>query len=175
MVFPGQQQVKKSSTTIYYLEMLNPEALCPKQAPDGFEISMIDPPSPQINRRFYEDVGGPWDWNERLVWSDDQWSAYANRPDVETWVSSLDGQEVGYFELESQAEGSVEIRYFGLLSEYIGRGLGGALLTVAVRRAWAMDNTRRVWVHTCTKDHPLALDNYRRRGFIVYKTRISHG
>jgi hypothetical protein len=27
----------------------------------------------------------------------------------------------------------------------------------------------RVWVHTCTLDHPGALANYQARGFAIYK------
>jgi len=40
-----------------------------------------------------------------------------------------------------------------------------------VRRAWQLPGTRRVWVHTCTQDHPHALANYRKRGFRVFKTQ----
>ena len=87
-----------------------------------------------------------------------------------TYVAHFDGQEVGYFELESQKGGDVEIVYFGLLPDFIGRGLGGALLSAAVERAWEITDTRRVWVHTCTEDHKHALDNYRQRGFILFKT-----
>jgi len=64
----------------------------------------------------------------------------------------------------------VEIAYFGLLPEYIGRGLGGALLASAIENAWAWSPTpSRVWVHTCNRDHPNALANYQARGFKIYK------
>ena len=39
----------------------------------------------------------------------------------------------------------------------------------AVRDAWAMAPTR-VWLHTCTLDHPNAVPNYRARGFVPYRT-----
>jgi len=38
-----------------------------------------------------------------------------------------------------------------------------------VRDAWAL-GPARVWLHTCTLDHPHALLNYRKRGFAPYKT-----
>ena len=82
----------------------------------------------------------------------------------------MDGETVGFFELETQDAGNVEIAYFGLLPEFIGQGLGGPLLTATIERAWQLPNTRRVWVHTCTKDHKHAIDNYRNRGFEVFKT-----
>ena len=38
----------------------------------------------------------------------------------------------------------------------------------AVESAWQR-NPRRIWVHTCTYDHPRALGVYQRAGFVVYK------
>jgi GNAT superfamily N-acetyltransferase len=61
-------------------------------------------------------------------------------------------------------DGAVEIAYFGLLPEYFGRGWDGHLLTRAVETAWGL-GASRVWLHTCTLDHPAALPNYLRRGF----------
>ncbi len=51
----------------------------------------------------------------------------------------------------------------------LGRGLGKHLLSCAVRDAWALAPSR-VWLHTCTLDHPAALPNYEKRGFARYKT-----
>jgi GNAT superfamily N-acetyltransferase len=79
--------------------------------------------------------------------------------------------------MEKAPEGDVEIKSFGLLPAFIGQGLGGHLLTVAVERAWAPAGdgglgATRVWLHTCTHDHPHALQNYRARGFSVFKTEV---
>jgi GNAT superfamily N-acetyltransferase len=60
----------------------------------------------------------------------------------------------------------VEIAYFGLLPAFVGRGLGGYLLTVATERAWELAPPR-VWLHTSTLDHPAALPNYLKRGFVI--------
>ncbi len=78
-------------------------------------------------------------------------------------------------EVRSQINQSeVEIAYFGLLPEFIGRGLGGDLLTSAIENAWAWSPAPfRVWVHTCNRDHPGALANYQARGFKIYKTVTS--
>jgi GNAT superfamily N-acetyltransferase len=51
----------------------------------------------------------------------------------------------------------------------IGQGLGRALLTKAVDVSWSLRPTR-VWLHTCTLDHPAALANYLARGFKVMRT-----
>lgn len=86
-------------------------------------------------------------------------------------MAYVSGTPAGYFELETQTDGNIEIAYFGLLPSFIGHGLGGALLTAAVERAWAL-GARRVWVHTCSLDHPRALPGYQARGFRVF--HIAH-
>jgi GNAT superfamily N-acetyltransferase len=125
-------------------------------------------PCPELNRFLYTAVGGDWYWIDRLGWSYTEWLAYLDRPELETWVATVVGTPVGYYELERQPERDVEIAYFGLLPQFIGQGLGGYLLTCAVRRAWEM-RAGRVWVHTCTLDGPAALANYQARGFQVFK------
>jgi len=75
----------------------------------------------------------------------------------------------GYFELAKHDDGNVEIAYFGLIPAFIGRGIGGAMLTRAVSEAWAL-GTQRVWLHTCTLDSAHALPNYKARGFAPFKT-----
>ena len=159
-----------TTTTIYHLEMCDRKALRPKVAPSGFDVSMITPPRTELNRQLYRSVGRQWQWTDRLEWSEDDWHRYVDRAILETWIGRLRGETVGYFELETQDDGNVEIVNFGLLPAFIGRGLGGPLLTAAIERAGRMPQTRRLWVHTCTKDHEHALDNYCKRGFKVFKT-----
>lgn len=161
---------RPSVTTTYYLEMVDPRELSPKESPEGFAVSRVWPPAPELNRQFYVAVGRDWSWTDRLNWSIDDWNQYARRVALQTWIGYFDGQPAGYFELESQPHGNVEIAYFGLLPDFIGHGLGGALLTAAVECAWSTPNTRRVWLHTCNEDHQHALNNYRSRGFRLYKT-----
>jgi GNAT superfamily N-acetyltransferase len=86
---------------------------------------------------------------------------------VEIWLLTVAGTPAGYFELHRTAH-EVEICYFGLLPEFIGQRLGPALLTVAVREAWASE-PERVWLHTCSLDHPSAVRNYERVGFVPYR------
>ena len=42
-----------------------------------------------------------------------------------------------------------------------------ALLEDAIANAWRLGG-RRVWLHTCSLDHPQALNNYLARGFKVF-------
>jgi GNAT superfamily N-acetyltransferase len=156
-----------------HLEMTDPGELRPAREPAlPLRVERAAIPCPELNRFLYTAVGGDWYWIDRLVWSYEEWLRYLDRPELETWVATVAGTPTGYFELERQAEGSVEIAYFGLLPRFIGRGLGGALLTRAARRAWEM-GARRVWVHTCTLDGPAALANYRARGFRIFKEEVA--
>ncbi|MEM1308906.1 MAG: GNAT family N-acetyltransferase [Cyanobacteria bacterium P01_H01_bin.153] len=157
------------SLTTWYLEMLSPEELRPKQLmlPE-LAVQQAEIPSPEFSRFLYTSVGGHWYWCDRLPWTYDQWLDYLSRPELETWVAYLSGTPAGYCELERQPDQSVKIEYFGLLPQFIGQGVGGHLLTVGIERAWDMD-ANRVWLHTCTLDSQYAYKNYEARGFTLYK------
>ena len=121
-----------------------------------------------FHRFLYREVGRNYHWRDRLTWTDEQVRKYLADPAVTLHVLYVQGSPAGYFELRMEPDGSVEIAYFGLLPEFIGRGLGKALLSEAVTSAWAR-GARRVWLHTCTLDDPAALPNYLKRGFKPFK------
>ncbi|MBI2805443.1 MAG: GNAT family N-acetyltransferase [Planctomycetes bacterium] len=155
--------------TTYSLEMLDPRDLRPKRSPRADVVLVrIDRPMPELNRFFYTTVGASWHWVDRLPWTYQRWHDYLNRSDLETWMLTVAGVPAGYFELEVQPEANVEIAYFGLLPQFVGAGLGGHLLTCAIEQGWAT-GAKRVWVHTCTLDHPQALANYQARGMRLFK------
>ena len=160
------------SVTTWYLEMTDPAQLRPaeRDVPEA-AVVLVDPPDPELNRRLYADVGGPWQWVDRLLWDDARWRAAIERPEVETWLVTERGVTAGYAELERDGDG-IEIAYFGLLPGFEGRGLGGLLLSAVTRRAWE-PGPRRVWLHTCSLDSPAALSAYERRGYEIYKTETS--
>lgn len=159
------------SSTVFFLEMRDPSQLRPARRPKGeLRLDQARIPSPRLNEWFYRSVGETWQWVDRLSWSKERWRAYCARPSLETWVLYVSGTPAGYFELEKQAEGDVEIAIFGLLPEFLGGGLGGWMLTRAVEIAWE-GGAGRVWLHTCTEDHEAALPNYQKRGFELYDTK----
>lgn len=173
-----------SQVTIYYLEMRSPTALNPKPEasktnapkPDskGITIQECKIKQPELNRFLYQFVGKDWGWTDRLPWTEEQWQAYVNQANLRTWVAYCQGAIAGYYELKHTADNSsTEIIYFGLTPQFIGQGMGGYLLTQAIQTAWQWENTRRVWVHTCSKDHPHALKNYEARGFEIYKVETA--
>jgi ribosomal protein S18 acetylase RimI-like enzyme len=83
------------------------------------------------------------------------------------------GVPAGFIELDSRPtdnshDKEVEIAYFGLMPEFIGRGLGRYLLAWGIGKAFESD-LGRLWVHTCNFDHPEALALYQRAGFEAYR------
>jgi GNAT superfamily N-acetyltransferase len=153
-----------------YLEMRSRDQLRPKRSDARFRVREKTNRDWRFNRDLYFRVGEQWDWTDKRPWADDQWKEYATAPELRTFAGYYDSALAGYYELRRDREGGIEIAYFGLLPEWIGRGLGGALLTSAIEGAWRMEpNPLRVWVHTCNRDHPQALANYQARGMIVYK------
>jgi GNAT superfamily N-acetyltransferase len=159
----------RTKVTTYHLEMTDPREFRPSEKRRAdLEVRQAEIPCPDLNRFFYEAVGRDWAWIDRMKWTYEKWLRYADRKELKTWYGLVRGTPVGYFELEAQAESNIEIVYFGLLSQFVGRGLGGQLLTAAIEQAWQM-NAKRVWVHTCTLDHPSALANYQARGFRIFK------
>jgi GNAT superfamily N-acetyltransferase len=119
-------------------------------------------------RRLYHGVGTRWHWHDRNAWSDERLADHLARPEITVWECLVGERTAGFFELERRDDGSVEISYFGLLPDFIGRGLGKAMLTRAADEAWAL-GASRVWLHTCTLDSPNALPNYKARGFREFK------
>ena len=141
----------------------------PARAVDpNIETARLDPCPVPTYRALYDAVGRDYRWRDRLAWSDAQLAAYLADPATSVWVLRVDGEDAGYFELRRHDDGSVEIAYFGLVGGVHGRGLGKHLLTVAAEEAWRLAPTR-VWLHTCTLDHPAALPNYLARGFTPYR------
>jgi GNAT superfamily N-acetyltransferase len=160
--------VEKLITT--YLEMRAPEHLRPKRAHEGFQIRERTERDWRFNRDMYFRVGEQWRWIDKRVWTDADWKEYSESPQLRTFAAYEESTLAGYYELHCGTAGDIEIAYFGLLPEFIGRGFGAALLTSAIENAWASSPTpSRVWVHTCNRDHPQALANYQARGMSIYK------
>ena len=151
-----------------YLQMNSLAELVPARLSDpDFIVREAVERDWRLNRSLYLHVGGPWSWIDKQSWSDEQWESYVGSQQLRTFVASCRGATAGYYELKRDNAGAVEIAYFGLVPDFIGRGFGGALLTDALERAWSWD-AERVWVHTCTLDHAAALRNYQARGMRVY-------
>ena len=135
-------------------------------------VERVAHPTPGLYRHCYRTVGAEYHWRDRWDWSDAEIRAHLAQPEISLFVAVRGRALVGWYELRCVPEDdSVEIAYFGLAPGMIGQGLGKHLLSCAVRDAWALRPTR-VWLHTCTLDHPHALSNYEARGFTPYRTEV---
>lgn len=171
---PAYRTVRATRT---YLTMDSPSDLCMPSV-TALRLGVEKRPRCTVAeyRRLYQEVGARWEWHDRNDMSDDVLAGHLANPAVHVWTGTVGRRVAGFFELVEDADGGVEIAYFGLLPAFIGQGLGGALLAHAVQEAWRL-GARRVWLHTCSLDAPQALPNYLARGFRVereeeYEARV---
>ena len=154
----------------YYLEINSIEDLKTKEIPsDNFFLKEADKDKFDLNKFFYKQIGKKHEWIDRLIWQDKNWMDYISDKNLKTFILQNKNDLVGYFELIFNGN-DCEIAYFGILEEYIGKGYGGFLLSEALRIGFK--NSKRIWVHTCSLDHPNAIENYKSRGMKIFKTEI---
>ncbi len=159
------------ATIVTMLEMTTRPPLRPMPA-SRLRLIAWNRPSPEKYRTLFSRVGAPWLWYSRLVMTDEQLIAIVHDRDIAVFaVVDPAGIEVGMLELDFRAAGACEISYFGVIPELAGQGLGRWLMAEALQRAWRPD-IQRVWVHTCTLDHPSALNFYRAQGFVAVSRTI---
>ena len=154
----------------YFLELKNSDLkdLNPK-IPENFKIHLDNQRDFKINKFFYKQVGIDHYWRDRLLWSDKEWIKYASNVNLETWILSMNDDLVGFYEQEyHDSIKEVELINMGVLREYRGNKLGSALLNHSIASAFKK-TPKRMWVHTCSLDHRHALQNYRSKGFKIFK------
>ena len=154
------------------LEMaVAPEGNADFTQPPGVEFQHIAHPTAEWYLRLFRLVGEDWLWFSRLRLSEGELAAIIHNRDVEVYVLRLDGLDAGILELDFRDANQCEIVYFGLIGAHVGKGLGHYLMREAIARAWAKP-IKRLWVHTCTLDHPSALQFYRRAGFQPFRQQV---
>ena len=152
------------ATIVTSLEMRARPRLRPSP-PSDLRLARWPAPALAKYRALFRRVGEPWLWFSRLVMADVAVVAIISDPKVSVFaVEDRAGIEVGLLELDFREAGQCEIAYFGLVPELAGRGHGRWLMAQALALAWTKE-VERVWVHTCTLDHPSALGFYRAQGF----------
>ena len=159
------------ATIVTTLEMTRRPALRPLPA-SPLRLVRWPQPDPAKYRALFRRVGGPWLWYSRLAMDDAALTAIVHDAGVQVFAAvDPAGIEVGLLELDFRGEGACELSYFGLVPELAGKGHGRWLMAEAMARAW-LPGVRRLWVHTCTLDHPSALNFYRAQGFVAVKRTI---
>jgi GNAT superfamily N-acetyltransferase len=161
--------------TITYLEMTAPGELSPAAPVPAVTLERaVD--DWRLIKEIHGRIGKAYHWGG-LIWTDGQWAGRLANPWLSHWIIRHGAEAAGLAEIEVHPGGDVQIGTFGLVPEFVGRGLGGYALTLVIRQAWETEPVRapavhRVWLHTSTLDHPNALPNYQKRGLRVFRTEI---
>lgn len=155
---------------VTFMETRTPPATAPAGEPPVTE--RLGPSEADRFRRLFRAVGEPWLWTSRLRHSDAVIAARIGDPGIATLAVVEGDHDVGLVELDLRRAGEVEIVLFGLVPEAVGRGLGRRLMDDVLARAWRRPGLKRVWLHTCTLDHPKAVGFYRSFGFRAYRRAV---
>jgi len=155
---------------ITYLSMDQNPGLAPPSFPAGYRLDHAPNAPAWYFLSLYRAVGQDWEWQDRLLQSDERVRAFAEHPAVEIWTLQARGFPQGFYMLDFRTKSDCDLAYFGLVPEAVGGGLGKALLQSAIAEAWSRD-IDRMTVNTCTLDHPRALGLYQAMGFHPRRTR----
>ncbi len=119
----------------------------------------------------FRSIGERWLWTSHLLMSDEELRNVLNDPLYETYVFVAEREQSGLLELDFRNEGECEISFLGLTPEMVGQGAGRWMMNRVMELAWSRP-IRRLWVHTCSLDHPGALDFYIRSGFVPFRRQV---
>ena len=163
-------RVQLKPVKVTFLEMHQPpdEAMAIKE---GIECRPLTRPISVDNyRHYYYGVGEKYFWLDRMLMDDEKLAVLINAQHIDIFVMYIHGEAAGYAEFRKE-EDFTEIVYFGLLPAFVGKGWGKYFLNWVISQAWSY---KPGWIRldTCELDHPHALGNYKRRGFIEVRNEV---
>lgn len=153
------------------LEMRQKPPLRPVPEIPGLSLERLGAADTQRFRALFRAIGQDIMWFSRLVMPEETLAGIIGDPKVYSHALVKDGRDIGLLELDFREEAQCELSFFGLVPSEVGSGAGRFLMNAALERAWSEPITR-LWVHTCTFDHPNALGFYRRSGFRPYQVMV---
>ena len=153
------------------LEMLAKPAARPVPAIEGLSLERLGGGDTERFRALFRAIGQDIMWFSRLIMAEEKLAGIIGDPHVHCHALVKDGRDIGLLELDFREAGQCELSFFGLVPSSVGSGSGRYLMNEALTRAWAAPISR-LWVHTCTFDHPNALTFYQRSGFKPYAVMV---
>jgi len=160
----------KIACVVTHLEMT--ERPAPRPDPAGeWSLRKVEMPDLGWYRDLYRRVGEEWLWFSRIRMPDAELAAKIQSPLVHVHALMSDGRDEGLCELDFRNLGHCEIGMFGVTAKLVGSGAGRWLMNRALELAWSRP-VGRVWLHTCTFDHPAALAFYQRSGFRPFRLQV---
>lgn len=161
----------KLASVVTCMQMLTPPAVRSERADPPWQLRRMATPGVDWYRELFARIGEEWLWFSRLTMPVTTLESILRNPGVEVYALSVQGRDEGLLELDFRESGCCELAFFGLSNALLGQGAGRWLMNRALEFAWAHP-IQRLWVHTCTLDHPAALSFYLRSGFEVYERRV---
>ena len=146
--------------------------------PRPVSLMRVYEPTVSYYRYLYDTVGEPWLWYERRQLDEPTLKAIIQNEGIAIYVLSYGGVPAGFGELDTRPENTARrndtlLAYFGLVPDFIGRGLGRFFLSSIIDIAWERPETERLVVRTCTLDHPAALPLYQKCGFAAVRQQTT--
>lgn len=160
------------AAVVTWLDMSAPPPGRPRAPLAGASLARLGARDEPRYTAVYRALGERWLWFSRLALSAAERAAILGEANVAAYAFALGGMDAGLLELDFRTSGEVELAFFGIVEPAISQGAGRWLLDRAFELAFARADIKRLFVHTCTFDHPRALDFYRASGFVPYKTAI---
>lgn len=161
----------KLANVVTCLEMLERPKVAAPTWPEGLSLKRLSGNDIALFRTLFRDIGQDLMWFSRLIMADEKLAGILSNPGVESYALMAGGEPVGLLELNFEDLPNCELSFFGLTASTVGKGLGRALMSEAITRAWAKP-INRLWVHTCHYDHPRALGFYKSSGFVPYALMV---
>ena len=159
------EPVVRVGVVVTFLRMDRAPADPAPPLPPGMQVKVEPHCTVATYRYLYNTVGAPYVWWLRRSMPDQNLAALLRNPALTIHVLfEPDERVAGFYELDASGWPTVNLSYFGLMPQGIGRGLGFAFLRHAVDEVWRR-GARAMTVNTCTADHPRALPAYLRAGF----------
>lgn len=161
----------KIANVVTFLEMTKAPL---KLAPLTPELAVVPVERPAAGwfRALYLRIGTDWLWFSRAAMPSGELQALLDRPTTTVMTLERNGEQIGLIELDYSVPGEVEIVTMGVVPEWVGTGVARLMMSAVLGRIFQDGNVQRVWLHTCTFDHPAAQRFYRRQGFRAYKFAI---
>ncbi len=157
--------------TVWYLQMFAHNGIEVAPPREGLSVVHVRKPTTEYYRFLYEAVGNDYDWTSKKKLTDEQLAEYLANPQIELHVLGVNDVPAGFAELDRRFDGEIEMTQFGLLPQFIGQGLGKYFVQQMIDTAWSYQ-PKRFWLHTCSKDHPAAMQNYQQAGFVLYREEV---
>ena len=160
----------KIAAVVTHLEMTARPT--PRPDPAGaWSLRQVEMPPLDWFRDLYRRVGEEWLWISKIRMPDAELAAIIQSPLMEIYALAHEGRDEGLLELDFREPGQCEFVSFGLTERLVGIGAGRWLMNRALELAWSRP-VDRVWLHTCTFDHPAALAFYQRSGFRPFRRQV---